>query len=359
MKIQLKRSNVLEGSPAAAKEPTADQMEYGELAVNYNTADPAIFIKANDNSIVRIAGVGNIADDGQVEVPSSVAPPSDPSAGNLWFNPLDGRLYVYYDDGNSEQWVDASPDSWMPTVIPDPDNPAIQPGTLDDRYVNVTGDNMTGNLTLGTDKITLFADGSSEFAKQLTVGENTDVAGGTYIGVDGFINLTRPSGSSSGFPLLLGKSGGTETSRITTDGWLVLAGGINAADNAKIGGNVGISGTTFAGGDINLGTLNDSGDYISNSDRKIILNATDGSIKIGGTLPSAPKIELNADGSATFAGTITTSNYDITDNTTNGGVQIPTFGAVRVQRSSSSNDDINDVFLDTEELPRLRCCCLR
>ena len=41
MKIQLKRSNVLEGG--AAKKPTAAQMEYGELAVNYNTADPTIF----------------------------------------------------------------------------------------------------------------------------------------------------------------------------------------------------------------------------------------------------------------------------------------------------------------------------
>ena len=29
--------------------------------------------------------------------------------------------------------------------------------TLDDRYVNATGDNMTGDLTLGTDKITLDA----------------------------------------------------------------------------------------------------------------------------------------------------------------------------------------------------------
>ena len=109
MKIQLKRSNVLEGSPAAAKEPTADQMEYGELAVNYNTDDPAIFIKASDNSIVRIAGVGNIADGGQVEVPSNIAPPSNPEPGNLWYNSEDGQLYVYYDDGNSSQWVVASP----------------------------------------------------------------------------------------------------------------------------------------------------------------------------------------------------------------------------------------------------------
>ena len=43
MKIQLKRSNVLDGN--AAKEPTAAQMEYGELAVNYNDEDPALFIK--------------------------------------------------------------------------------------------------------------------------------------------------------------------------------------------------------------------------------------------------------------------------------------------------------------------------
>ena len=42
MKIQLKRSNQLDGG--SAKEPTAAQMEYGELAVNYSTSkDPAIF----------------------------------------------------------------------------------------------------------------------------------------------------------------------------------------------------------------------------------------------------------------------------------------------------------------------------
>lgn len=57
MKIQLKRSNVLESS--AAKQPTAGQMEYGELAVNYNTNDPAIFLKDSNNQIIRIAGGGS------------------------------------------------------------------------------------------------------------------------------------------------------------------------------------------------------------------------------------------------------------------------------------------------------------
>ena len=56
MKIQLKRSNVLENN--AAKAPTAGQMEYGEMAINYNTADPALFIKDSGNNIIRISNVG-------------------------------------------------------------------------------------------------------------------------------------------------------------------------------------------------------------------------------------------------------------------------------------------------------------
>ena len=56
MKIQLKRSNVLDG--AQAKEPTAEQMEYGELAVNYSNTDPVLFLKDSSNNIIRIAGAG-------------------------------------------------------------------------------------------------------------------------------------------------------------------------------------------------------------------------------------------------------------------------------------------------------------
>jgi len=54
MKIQLKRSNVLENG--VAKEPTSGQMEYGELAVNYNSTDPAVFLKNSDNTIIRVDG---------------------------------------------------------------------------------------------------------------------------------------------------------------------------------------------------------------------------------------------------------------------------------------------------------------
>jgi len=58
MKIQLKRSSVLDNG--AAKQPTAEQLEYGELAVNYNATDPTIFIKSSDNSVVQIAGANSL-----------------------------------------------------------------------------------------------------------------------------------------------------------------------------------------------------------------------------------------------------------------------------------------------------------
>ena len=132
MKLQLKRSNVL--TSGAAKVPTASQLDYGELAINYNNSDPAIFLKDSNNNVIRISGVGNIADDGQVELPASTTPPNNPEAGNLWFNSDEGRLYIYYVDANTSQWVDASPDSYDPSVVPDMSNPDYQAGTLDDRY---------------------------------------------------------------------------------------------------------------------------------------------------------------------------------------------------------------------------------
>ena len=54
MKIQLNRSKVLEGN--TAKAPTAAQLDYGELAVNYATADPTIFMKTSTDQVIKIAG---------------------------------------------------------------------------------------------------------------------------------------------------------------------------------------------------------------------------------------------------------------------------------------------------------------
>ena len=62
MKIKLKRS-LSTNADGSAKEPTSGQMEYGELAVNYNRNDPALFIKDDNDQIIRIAGDNAIGND--------------------------------------------------------------------------------------------------------------------------------------------------------------------------------------------------------------------------------------------------------------------------------------------------------
>lgn len=54
MRVQLKRSKLL--SQGKALEPQAGNLEQGELAVNYSSKDPALFIKQSDNTIVRLGG---------------------------------------------------------------------------------------------------------------------------------------------------------------------------------------------------------------------------------------------------------------------------------------------------------------
>ena len=71
MKIQLKRSNVLQNN--AAKAPTAPQMEYGELAVNYNAQDPVIFIKDSNNQVIRLTNQ-TVEWDEIIGIPDDVIP---------------------------------------------------------------------------------------------------------------------------------------------------------------------------------------------------------------------------------------------------------------------------------------------
>lgn len=147
MKIQLKHSNVL--TSGAAKEPTSANMLDGEIAVNYNSADPSLFIKDSLGNIVRIAGKDNLSlETFNPKIDIQATGPTSPEIGNLYFDTDDERLYIYYNDGTGAAWKDASKESFDTSVIPDTTNSAHQSGTLDDRYVNSNGDTVTGLLTL-------------------------------------------------------------------------------------------------------------------------------------------------------------------------------------------------------------------
>ena len=291
MKIQLKRSNVLQSG--AAKEPTASQLEYGELAINYSNSDPAIFLKDSNNNIIRISGVGNIADDGLTNVPAGTTPPTNPTpeSGNLWYNSDEGRLYIYYVDANTSQWVDASPDSWDPTVMPVTTNPAAQTGTLDDRYVMENGDTMTGNLVMNNANIIFEGSTADDFETTLTVSNPT---------ADRTLTLPNISGT-------LVSTGDSET----VTGTMISN---NTISNTNINSNAAIAGTkinpNFGAQDITTtgttttGTINVNTVYDS-SHVKILTGSSPGSERF--RVGDAGQIGLNGQNYGT-AGQVITSN---------------------------------------------------
>jgi hypothetical protein len=54
------------------------------------------------NQLAALTGGGG---GGGAHVTISDTPPPSPTAGDLWWNSAEGQLYIYYNDGNSTQWV--------------------------------------------------------------------------------------------------------------------------------------------------------------------------------------------------------------------------------------------------------------
>ena len=186
MKIQHKRSNQLDGG--LAKQPTSEFMEYGELAVNFNETDPAIFLKDSNDNIVRIAGAGA---EGVNDIIVSATAPSTTGLveGQLWWNSdsTSGKLFVLYNDpsggGGTDagglKWVETSPTPEIPTIFPDLDNGNNQPGTLDDRYLSTEAD--AGNQTVASTGTTTFS-GLVEAGKGVKVtGDSAPTVGARYL----------------------------------------------------------------------------------------------------------------------------------------------------------------------------------
>ena len=170
MKIQLKRSNVLNGG--VAKEPTASQMEYGELAVNYNAADPAIFLEDDTGAIIRIAGKGSISSG---DVPSGGTPPnSGNQVGDLFFDTTLNQLLYW--DGSEWKPVSSELNDLTDVILTNPTEDDLlvyngsewvnaNPGYLTEaEVINI----LEGNNPDGTNK-----PGAEEYAKLSDIKDGT------------------------------------------------------------------------------------------------------------------------------------------------------------------------------------------
>lgn len=134
-------------------------------------------------------------------------PPSNPGAGDLWWNSADGRMYVYYTDANSSQWVDLS---------------AGGAG----QYLPLTGGDVTGNVTvtgnfgLGTTApATKFhIAGAGNFTQTLRL-QDTSVANRFF---DISINGTGPYLYSEGSNPIQFYTNGLERMRIDASGRVTM-----------------------------------------------------------------------------------------------------------------------------------------
>ena len=72
----------------------------GRLKVYYQDANSSQWVDASPQLTATSGGA---------TVTTSDTAPSSPDDGDLWWKSDEGRLKVYYDDANSSQWVDASP----------------------------------------------------------------------------------------------------------------------------------------------------------------------------------------------------------------------------------------------------------
>ena len=100
-------------SSVKGRRPQPADMDYGDLAVNYNHEDPALIIKGDDNTLIEF-------NPGSVTM-SAVAPAAAKD-GDLWFNTNNLKLYAWYDDGSSKQWVSISQvgPKGDPSTVPGP-----------------------------------------------------------------------------------------------------------------------------------------------------------------------------------------------------------------------------------------------
>lgn len=79
--------------------PTTSQLALGELAMN--TFDGKLFLKTDQSGTEAIVEVGG----GGGSITISSALPSNPDIGDVYWDSDEGNPYIYYDDGNTQQWV--------------------------------------------------------------------------------------------------------------------------------------------------------------------------------------------------------------------------------------------------------------
>jgi len=93
---------------------------------------------------LKTDGAGNFSFDtpeSGASVSVSDSAPDSPSAGDLWFDSSDLKMYIYYNDGSSQQWIDVSGSA---------DLSGFATTTQLDNYLEVANTNLFATTTSNT-----------------------------------------------------------------------------------------------------------------------------------------------------------------------------------------------------------------
>ena len=224
--------------------------------------------------------------------------------GEICLNTADVKAYMLDDTGS------------VVTLVGD-DSP------IDARYVAVDGDNMTGDLTLGTDKITLDASGGAATFVGLTTAK-------------GGVGLTRTTDDAV-IGLLATTPGQSEVRLAATGGVVDLLVGNDASGNYT---TFKPNGLVEFGGDVQIGTWKNGtnnqqeGAYVYSSGAITVSRIDSTHDILKGHHLGAVTSKISADGSATLAGAVQVG--DLYTNTANKGAYIGDVGFVGARRDGTN-----------------------
>jgi hypothetical protein len=245
-------------------------------------------------------------------VTTSDTAPVSPSDGDLWYDSVGGRTYVYYDDGDTSQWVDTSPQG---SGVSD----AISEGNTSAEVIDTGSDGRFVVTTEGSERLRITSAGLVGIGTNSPGSYNSE-ADDLVIYNSGDGGITIATGSSTGQNKIYFAKGTTGSEQYqgyivynqsaTSNGSMVF--GVGGSNKVAIteAGNVGI-GITSPSARLNIAEGNANAVSTTSTDvNRVLLTDTSGSTSAGagysldfeGTYGGLGRIAISKSNSAT-AGT--------------------------------------------------------
>ena len=250
-------------------------------------------------------------------VPSPVAP-LNPTPGDMWFNTVDGTTYVWYDDGNTSQWVEM--------VAPITANGYYSPNYVINGAFDINQRGFTSTTTNGAygfDRWRLQAVGGTvTYSSQNFTPGNNPAAGNEGKSFARIVTTDQTSAYARGVleqrienvRLLAGKA-------VTVSFWARSISGTPGV-SVELVTNMGTGGSPSAGENVLLG--------------KVTLNNAWTRYSVSGMVPSLVGKTLGTDGSYLTLNLWVSAGSDLNTRTDSLGIQSNTFDFWGVQLEEGS-----------------------